>query len=527
MKRNYVSWLLLIVMLAGCLLFPQAGTVEAEGEKTVAVALPLAWDNMMPLNTNNNYSRFVYDQLYDRLVMENGKGEFEPRLAESWEVNEDSTAVTFKLAENVVWSDGEPFTADDVVFSFQMYSDPEVEALSRHYLQYIEGVDDSGAELSDDSIQVTAEDKYTVTIKMKEAMYAGTLLSSINMVFMIPKHIFEGKTAEEINAPDLWANPVGTGPFRYESEISGERMELVRNEDYFLGAPDIDRLVIRVVDITSLLAGLMSGEIDINPMGSIPLEDWEMSQEQENLKTFSEPSRNYNTILFNIKKEYQTEKFRQAVNMAINRKILVEALLQGQGQEIVTPIAPNNPYYNEEVDVWYDPDTAKKMLEEEDFDFNRELTFYCPAGAHRERAVALIAQDLAKVGLKVKIQVTDFTKLMEAMRNAEHDFGIIGSGGPVDPSESREMLAPGSSVNFCQIEDTTLIDLLDEGNKQLTFDERKPFFDEFQVKVKEISPMGYLYTSNILIGMNKRLSNVVTENFGSMNWSIWNWKVEE
>ena len=526
MKRKITSILLAAFLLMALLLMP--GTpLAAEGEKTVSVALPKAWDNMMPLNTNSNYSRFVYDQIYDRLTMSSASGKIQPRLAESWEANEDSTAVTFKLAKNVKWSDGEPFTAADVVFSFQLYSNPKIEALSRYHLQYIKGVDESGAELSEKSIEVKADDDYTVTITMKKAMFPDTLLNDLDTVFIIPKHIFEGKTPEEINAPDLWAKPVGTGPFRYVSEISGERMELEANPDYFLGKPDFDKLVIRVVDPASLLASLMSGDVDINVMGRIPLEDWDMAKEQENLQVFSEPGTSYSTLLMNTKKPYQTEAFRQAVSMAINRDVLVQALLKGEGQQVVTPIAPVSPYFNDKIKVWYDVDKAKEMLEKEQFPFDQELKFYTSAGTTTERAAALIAQDLEKIGLKVKIQAVDFTKLMELMRKGEHDFGIIGSGGTLDPSESREMLAKGSSVNFAQLEDSTLTDLIDKGNEALTFEDRKPIFDEFQEKIMEVSPMAYLYTSNNLVAASKRLSNLPVKDFDCLNWSLWTWKVAD
>ena len=172
-----------------------------------------AWDTMMPLNTTSNYTRFICDQIYDRLTQTNADGTIEGRLAQSWTVNDASDAVTFKLHEDAVWSDGEPVTAEDVVFSYQMYSDPSVEAKSRYHLEYIAGVDESGAELSEDSIEVTADSEYEVTFKLKEAMYPDTFLQDIDTVFIISKHVFEGKTAEEINAPDLWANPVGSGPF--------------------------------------------------------------------------------------------------------------------------------------------------------------------------------------------------------------------------------------------------------------------------------------------------------------------------
>ncbi len=504
-----------------------SSTESTGGEKVVTIAIEKAWDSMMPLNTNNNYSRIVYDQVYDRLTMSNADGTFTPRLAESWTVNEDSTAITFKLVENAKWHDGEPFTAEDVVFSFQMYSDPEVEALSRYHLQYIDGVDASGAELSEDSINVVANGDYEVTFTFKSAMFPDTFLSDIDTVFIIPKHIFEGKTAEEINSPELWANPVGTGPFKYASEISGERMEFVKNEDYFDGPADIDRLVVRVVDSASLLAGMMSGEVDINVIGSIPLQDWDMAQEQENLVTESVPTTSYSTMIINMSQPYMTQTARQAFSMAVNRQVLVDSLLQGQGQQIVTPISPISPYFNEDIQVWYDPDKAKQMLEEDGFPFDEELVLVTSSGADSERTASLIQQDLQKLGVKVRIQQFDFAALMDYMREGDFDFGMIGSGGTMDPSESREMIAPDSSVNFAHVPDDSLTSIIDEANAQLTFDARKPLFDEYQEKIMEISPMAYLYTKNDLVAYNKKLSNVNTANFSNLNLSTWTWKVAE
>lgn len=499
----------------------------SSGEKVITVALSTAWDTMMPLNTTSNYTRMICDQIYDRLTQSKGDGTIEGRLAESWTVNEDSTAVTFKLHDNAVWSDGEPVTADDVVFSYQMYSDPEVEAKSRYHLEYIAGVDDSGAELSEDSIEVTADDEHTVTFNLKASMFADTFLQDIDTVYIIPKHIFEGKTAAEINAPDLWANPVGSGPFIYDSEINGERMEFVKNPDYFLGAPKIDRLILRVTDAASMLAGLINGDLDLIGYGSILNDDWDMAQEQENLVAVSVPTTSYTTLIFNTDKPYMGQEVRQALSMAINRDVLVNSLLEGEGEAIVTPFCSVSPYYNENVEVWYDPEKAKTMLQEANFPFDQTLTFYISSGnSLTERVAALVVQDLQKVGVKVQIEQVDFPTLMSNMLDGKHDIGIIGSGGTMDPSESREMIHPDSSVNFCQLKDTELTDLIDKGNAELTFEARKPYFDQYQELIKERSPMAYLYTRNTLTVYNKRVKGVHPEDFNALNWSSWNWDVE-
>lgn len=501
---------------------------SASGEKVITAAISTAWDTMMPLNTTSNYTRMICDQIYDRLTQSKADGSIEGRLAESWTVNEDSSAVTFKLHENAVWSDGEPVTADDVVFSYQMYSDPQVEAKSRYHLQYIAGVDDSGAELSEDSIEVTADDTYTVTFNLKTSMYADTFLQDIDTVYIIPKHIFEGKTAEEINAPTLWANPVGSGPFIYDSEINGERMEFVKNPNYYLGAPKIDRLILRVTDSASMLAGLINGDLDMIGYGSILIDDWELAKQQENLVTESIPTTSYTTMIFNTAKPYMTEEVRQALSMAINRDVLIQAILQGEGEAVVTPISSVSPYYNENIEVWYDPDKAKSMLEEAGFPFDQTLVFYISSGSSAtERTAALIAQDLQKIGVKVRIEQVDFATLMNNMLDGQHDLGLIGSGGTLDPSESREMIYPGSSVNFCQLTDTELSDIIDEGNSKLTFEERKPYFDEYQEMIVERSPMAYLYTKNTLTAYNKRVTGLNNADFNALNWSSWEWDIQE
>ena len=501
---------------------------SASGEKVITAAISTAWDTMMPLNTTSNYTRMICDQIYDRLTQSKADGSIEGRLAESWTVNEDSSAVTFKLHENAVWSDGEPVTADDVVFSYQMYSDPQVEAKSRYHLQYIAGVDDSGAELSENSIEVTADDTYTVTFNLKTSMYADTFLQDIDTVYIIPKHIFEGKTAEEINAPTLWANPVGSGPFIYDSEINGERMEFVKNPIYYLGAPKIDRLILRVTDSASMLAGLINGDLDMIGYGSILIDDWELANQQENLVTESIPTTSYTTMIFNTAKPYMTQEVRQALSMAINRDVLIQAILQGEGEAVVTPISSVSPYYNENIEVWYDPDKAKSMLEEAGFPFDQTLVFYISSGSSAtERTAALIAQDLQKIGVKVRIEQVDFATLMNNMLDGQHDLGLIGSGGTLDPSESREMIYPGSSVNFCQLTDTELSDIIDEGNSKLTFEERKPYFDEYQEMIVERSPMAYLYTKNTLTAYNKRVTGLNNADFNALNWSSWEWDIQE
>ena len=171
------------LLLAGSMVAGYAVPAAAEAEeKVVTAAMDQAWDTMMPLNTTSNYTRFICDQIYDRLTQTNADGSIEGRLAESWTVNDASDAVTFKLHEDAVWSDGEPVTAEDVVFSYQMYSDPSVEQRAVITWSTLPVWMIPEPELSEDSIEVTADSDYEVTFKLKEAMYPDTFLQDIDTV---------------------------------------------------------------------------------------------------------------------------------------------------------------------------------------------------------------------------------------------------------------------------------------------------------------------------------------------------------
>jgi peptide/nickel transport system substrate-binding protein len=512
-------------------IFAGGRVTAAESGKTVTIAMTSAWDTFLPINSSSNYSRLIYGQIYSRLAAGRIDGSYVPDLADSWEVSEGSTEVTFKLNRNVRWHDGVPLTADDVVYTFQLYSNPKLDALSRYMLQYIAGADDSGAELSPGSIGVKAADDYTVVVTLKSPMFYETLLNDLSDVFIVPKHIYEGKTIEELNSPAAWEKtPVGSGPFKYADKIDGERVEFTANKDYFRGAPDFDRLVVRIIPGTNLLAGLISGEVDIlagGGLGSVLLDDWELAKHQPNLVTESLPTSNYQTLVINTQKEYFTEPARQAISKAINRKVIVESLLKGEGEAVITPITPLSRYFDDSVEIWYDPAEAEKILRDEKFPFDRELVFLVPTGnTMRERAAALVEQDLERIGLKVRIQLVDFTTLMDSMLKGQHDFGIIGSGNSSDPSESRQMIQPGNSVNFALLTDPELADICDEGNAALTYEERLPHFKKYQRRIRDITPMAYLYTTNALMAYNKRLSRVNPVNYLTLYWPTWEWRVD-
>lgn len=358
MKKLLTALLLAVFLLTACA--PPAaptdsqpasaagsGASDTSGEKVVTMAVSSTWETLMPFNTSSNYGDIIFDQLYDRLVLNRGDGTNEPRLASSWEVADDKKSITFTINEDATWHDGEPVTAEDVAFTAQLVSDPAINSSKRSFLSYFEGVDDSGAELSEDSIGVEVLDGNKVKFNLKQPMDPDIILGVFNKnFFVLPKHILADKTVEEINGPDLWEAPIGSGPFKFGSSIAGEEIQLLCNENYYLGKPDFNKLVIRVVQSANLVAGLMSGDIDIlagSGLAAIPLEDWDTAKAQENLNCVSIENYSYQYMVYNTQREYMTAEVRRAIDMAIDRQTIVDQLLKGEGLILSTPWAPTTP----------------------------------------------------------------------------------------------------------------------------------------------------------------------------------------
>ncbi len=505
-------------------------SASATGEKIVTIAQTGDWDTFMPMNTTNAGADSVIELMFDRLMVINTDGTFEPRLAESWEINETSDKITYHLNPNAKWHDGEPVTAEDVVYSAQVASSADFTYPRRIRMQYFGGTDDSGMELSPDGIQVVAVDDHTVEFTLKTPMDPAIVYALVNRdFFIIPEHLLSGISDADLATDAFWQNPVGSGPCIFDSTISGERVEFTANKDYFLGAPDFDRLVFRKVQSSNLLAGLMSGEIDIlSGNTQIPLQDWETAKAQENLVTESIPTFAYQYMAMNTSRAYLSQEVRQAISLAINRQVLVDQLMMGEARVAIGPLPEDHQYFNENLlPIEYDPEKAAQMLEDAGWDPNRELEMLVSTGNEiREKSAVLIQQDLAKIGIKTRIQTLDFPTLLNNAREGNYDLCFIGSAGSVDPSESVPNVTVGYMNNFAQLTDPTIGQVGESGAKEITFEARKAIYDEYQMLLKDQMPMAFLYFTNTLFAYNSRLSNIPASTTDyNINKNVWEWKV--
>ena len=502
------------------------------GEKVITMAQTGDWDTFMPMNTTNAGADNVIELMFDRLMVINTDGTFGPRLADSWETNEAQDKITYHLNENAKWQDGEPVTAEDVVYSAQVASSSEYNYLRRIRMKYFAGTDETGCETSTDSIEVAALDDHTVEFTLKDPMDPAIIYALVNRDFFImPKHLLDSISDADLVNDAFWQKPIGSGPCIFDSMESGVSIEFKANKDYYLGAPDFDRLVFKKVQSTNLLSGLMSGDIDVLSANSqIPLADWEAAKNTQGIVTKSIPTFAYQYMAMNTARDYLTEDVRHAISLAINRQVIVDQLLQGEARIAIGPLAEDHPYFDEKLlPIEYDPEKAKSMLEAAGWDSNRELQVLVSTGNEvREKSAILIQQDLQKIGIKTKIQTLDFPTLLTNARNGDYDLCFIGSAGSVDPSESVPNVTAGYMNNFAQLSDPTLGQIGESGAKEITFEARKKIYDQYQEELFKQMPMAFLYHTNDLFAYNEKLENVREGAIDyNINKNVWEWKVNK
>ena len=502
------------------------------GEKVITMAQTGDWDTFMPMNTTNAGADNVIELMFDRLMVINTDGTFGPRLAESWETNEAQDKITYHLNENAKWQDGEPVTAEDVVYSAQVASSSEFNYLRRIRMQYFAGTDETGCETGTDSIEVKALDDHTVEFTLKTPMDPAIIYALVNRDFFImPKHLLGDISDTDLVNDAFWQKPVGSGPCIFDSMESGVSIEFKANKDYYLGAPDFDRLVFKKVQSSNLLSGLMSGDIDVLSGNSqIPLADWEAAKNTQGIVAKSVPTFAYQYMAMNTSRDYLTEDVRHAISLAINRQVIVDQLLQGEARIAIGPLAEDHPYFDEKLlPIEYDPEKAKSMLEAAGWDSNRELEVMVSTGNEvREKSAILIQQDLQKIGIKTKIQTLDFPTLLTNARNGDYDLCFIGSSGSVDPSESVPNVTAGYMNNFAQLSDPTLGQIGESGAKEITFEARKKIYDQYQEELFKQMPMAFLYHTNDLFAYNEKLENVREGAIDyNVNKNVWEWKVNK
>ena len=423
--------LLCSLVLSGCGSQPTGDETQtsdqpqqtAEGVN-VNYGLSNPWDSLMPYYSvsGSNYSRIIYDKIYARLAYVQPDGTCLPRAAEKWESTEDGHAIVFTLNQTAAFHDGTPVTAQHWVETFQLITDPACEILGKTALSCLPGTDDTGAAVAGETLGVEAVDDYMLKLSFKQPTIPEEFLVDKNRdIYVLPTYLLKDIPADQVVESDFWRKPIGSGPCKFVSEVSGSNLVLEANKDYQLGAPGFDTLTITVMDKSNLLTALISGDLDYYAFGGNVSEENKAVAEQAGftVEEGTTPT-NFYELMLNCA-TIDSVDLRQAINKALDKELLCQQSAGTRGTVTSSSILPDTPYSSPAVTGTYDPAGAEALVAKSGYDGK---TFSLACTSQRASLAALVQQDLEAVGIKVEIETVDSATMFAGMSDGTYDMGL-------------------------------------------------------------------------------------------------------
>lgn len=510
------------------LFFLSCQVQEAVPESTLRMVLKSEPSTLNPLTGRDLYSSIIEGFYNDTLIKRDlDTLEFKPMLAEKWEVGTDGLSYTFYLRKDVLWHDGKPFTADDVVYSFERILDPEVDA--PHVRGYF---------LDAGIAKIEKVDDYTVKFIATKPYFLG--LGVCGGLSLVPKHVFNNGTP--FNYHPANRSPVGVGPYRFKEWKTGRKIVLERFDKYWGEKPDIKTLEFRLVsDDTIVLHALKKNELDVADLEAV---QWMKQLGDESSSTFNRyktVGSGYRYIGWNPKVSlFSDKKVRQALTYLINRNKILEKVEFGLANVVIGPFYTESSQYNKNIKPYpYDPVKGRKLLAEAgwkdsdgdgilDKDGKKfEFTFlYAAESTQTERMAPIIKEDLKNAGILMKIERMEWGAFVARVQKKDFEATSLGwsSGFETDPYQiwhsSQSKIEGGS--NFISFENAEADKLIEQARVTLDEKKRNELYWKFQEILHEEQPYTFLFSSFNLDAVSKRVTNVIVHKAG---FDIREWKI--
>lgn len=501
-----------------------------------------------PVTATDAVSREVIGRLMGDLIEINRASQLtEPALAKSWNISADGRTFTLQLRKGVRFSDGYPFDADDVIFSFNVYMDAAVDSPQRDLL-IIDGK----------PIAVTKLDQYTVRFVLPRPYAAAERL--FDGLAILPKHLLE-KPYHEGHFAQAWplnvsaAEIAGLGPFRLKQYVPGQRVVLERNPYYWKvdrenqRLPYLDELVFLFVGTEDAqVMRFEAGETDI--VSRLSSENYNLLAHEQS-RTGSQladmgPGLEYNFLLFNLndlggkkldevavkQAWFRDLKFRQAINVAVDRQSIVRLVYGSRGAALWGNVGPGNklwvnqalPHPSQSVE------TARQLLKSAGYSWNATGQLHDSTGrpvefsiitsssnSQRMKMATLLQDDLSRLGMQVHVVPLEFRAMIDRVfQSFDYDEAIMGlGGGDADPNPEMNVWTFNGTSHLWHMGETQpttgwereLDQLMQQQMVTLDYAKRKQFYDRAQQLIADNLPFIFLGTPNILAGANSRVGN--------------------
>ncbi len=469
-------------------------------------------------------SRAMFNTLTE---FEYGTTNLIPGLAESWEVSDDGLEYTFTLRQDVQFHSTDSFTptrpmnADDVIHTFerQLLADNPYHDLSGGQYEYFQSMG-----MPDLLASIERVDDHTVRFVLNEP--EAPFLANLAMDFASIMSLEHAEAMTAAGTPDeIDLRPVGTGPFQLVDYQLDATIRYRGFADYWEGAPQIDQLIFSITpDASVRYAKLLAGECHVMPYPN-PADIAEM-QDNPDVNVMEQEGLNVGYLAFNTEREpFDDPRVRQALNLAVNKEAIIDAIFQGAGRAATNPIPPTIWSYNEDVEDYpYDPEAARALLAEAGFPDGFETDIWAmpvqrPYNPNARRMAEIVQADWAAVGVTAEIVTYEWGEYLSRSRDGEHDTVLLGwTGDNGDPDNFLYVLlgcdAAVSGANRARWCHDPFNDLLLEAKRTIDVAERTRLYEEAQVIFKEEAPWITIAHSVVYMPMRNEVQGYRIDPFG-------------
>jgi len=476
------------------------------------------------LSQSNDCDRDLIELIYNGLYKIDGQGNLKPNLAEKTEISPDGKTYTVFLKDNVLWHDGLPFSADDVVFTIETIQDPKIQ---------------SPLLLNWGGVVVERLSNVVVRFNLKNPY--KPFLQNLTLK-IIPKHIWENIKSEDIVHTEYNIKPIGTGSYLFDNldkssngKISG--YSLVANDNSFEGIPKINRLIFRFFDDSEeAKEALLKNEVEaISP---ILIKDYKFFENKKDYQVFSLYLPRYYAIFFNLNNNlFSSKDFRQALNLAVDKPSLVNNILNKQAFALTGPISPSFwPY--QKFDDEYNPAKALEIINKlksptsESKSGPKELKFTLslPDNPELVEVAKFLINSWKAIDVEVELQILPLVDLEKnVIQTRSYNALLFGEIISQDPDlfsfwHSSQITDPG--LNLSAYKNSDLDKLLEETRQILDENRRLENIKLIQTILVADGPAIFLYNPYYLYLLPRRVQgmNIKFANLPSERWSdVENW----
>jgi len=538
LKKGFKASALLLIALMlvmGAVLAACGKQGNLAGEQVFKVNISTEPPSLDPGTAIDSTSFAVLVGMYEGLTRLDEEGNAVKAIAKDWTVSDDGLTWTFKLRDDVKWTNGDPVTAHNFEYAWKRALDPALASQYAYQLYYIKGAEayNAGENTDKDSIGVKAQDDHTLVVELNAPTPYFTSLTAFFTYYPLNENAIGGVEDWFADASTMVSN----GPFKLAEWKHNDSIRLVKNPDYY-AAEDIKLEEVRMTmvdDAATELSMYQTGQIDWNgsPNGEVPLDLIPTLKQQNKLHIKGKASIYY--YAFNVQaKPFDNAKVRKALSMAINRKDIVEKITQADqipAYGVVTPgiIGDSKTFREEFKDTDYfkeDYAEAKKLLQEglaeSGMDKLPETTLlYNTSDGHKKIAQAVVGMWKDNLGIDVKLENQEWQVFLNTRQQLDYQIARAGWGADYnDPMTYLDMYTTTSGNNdigFSNKEyDKLIADALKEPNskkrmelmakaEQLLFEQEMP-----------IVPL-YYYTS--VWQQNEKVKNVIIDFAGNMDYT--------